>query len=722
VSLLDTLGTAVFRHRRAVLALSGAFLAIAIALLLRGGPLSSGSISGLPAERAQRVADEILGRPSDTTFIAIFEPRVAAKDPARFSEELGRTLHELRKDPRVASAVSPFEAAGRAPEPSAAKARAAAVAFVTLRGDFHQALHAYPDVRARLSSKTLTITCTGQLPFMHDLNRTLEQDLVRAELISLPVAVLVLLIVFRTLVAAVLPVGVGALAVTGGIAILLGFSHHTEIAQYAINVCSLIGLGLAIDYSLMIVSRYREELALGRDYAEALRRALARAGRVVTFSGLAVATGLSGLLFFHGSYLFTMGVGGAIVVALSVIFALTFLPALLAVLGSRIHAGRLPGVRTAPPTERWHALALFVMKRPLAVLVPTLAVLLALGAPFLHLRLASADVRVLPPEVEARRGLDLLRAHFPELSATPIEVVVEFPPTFALPAERERALADLSGRIARIPGVARVESAQKSLDGARAALIHVLGTAPPDSEAARRIVRTIKSYGPIADGRVLVAGQTAHDLDATDYILSRVPYAVGVVVGATVVVLFLLLRSVVLPIKAVVMNFLSIAGAFGVVVWIFQDGHAFVREPRPLEPALPVLLFCILFGLSMDYEVLMLSRMKECYARTKDNTLSVAEGLEKSAGLITSAAAIMVAVFSAFALARVVLIQAVGFGMALAVLLDATIVRILLVPATMRLFGDLNWWAPRVLGGPRHEKRGPFSHPRIPLPAGRGNP
>ena len=699
---------------------SGLFLGFAIVLLLRGGPLTSGSIRGLPSERAQRIVDEMLGRPSDTTFVVIFQARDRKENAFEASEAMRGALRRLRSDARVAAVVSPLEAAAAPIGESRAKAPPLAIAFVTLRGDFRQALLAYPGVRSLLVSETLDTTCTGQLPFMHDLNSTLEQDLIRAELVSLPVALLVLLVVFRTLVASALPVGVGALAVAGGIALLFGLSHHVDIAQYAINVCSLIGLGLAIDYSLFMVSRYREELRLGYGYAEALRRAVASAGRVVAFSGLAVGTGLSGLLFFDRSYLFTMGVGGTIVVLLSVLFALTFLPALLAVLGPRIHAGRIPWLRPAPGTARWHALALFVMKRPLAVLVPTLVLLIALGAPFLHLRLASADARVLPRDVEARRGLELLSTNFPELAATPIELVAEFPPAPALAGEREEALHDLARFIARVPGVSRVEGPRLSAGGARAALIHVLTTEPPESETARRIVRALQSYGPIADGRVLVAGQTANDLDATDYILSRAPYAVAVIVGVTLIVLFLLLRSVVLPIKAVLMNFLSIAGSFGATVWIFQDGHGFVSEPRPLEPALPVLLFCILFGLSMDYEVLMLSRMKECYARTFDNTLSVAEGLEKSAGLITSAAAIMVAVFSAFALARVVLIQAVGFGMALAVLLDATVVRILLVPATMRLFGDLNWWAPRVLGGNSHEKRGPFPHARVPVPAGPG--
>jgi RND superfamily putative drug exporter len=235
--------------------------------------------------------------------------------------------------------------------------------------------------------------------------------------------------------------------------------------------------------------------------------------------------------------------------------------------------------------------------------------------------------------------------------------------------------------------------------GARTVLFDVMTDEAPESDAARAIVRALRVDRAVADGTLLVGGQTANDLDTTRYVLDRAPRVVAFVVVVTFVVLFVLLGSILLPIKAVVMNFLSIAGSFGALVWIFQEGHAFVDAPRPLEPSLPVLLFCALFGLSMDYEVLMLSRMKEAYDRTGDDRGCVAEGLEKSAGLITSAAAIMVAVFSAFALAHVVLIQAVGLGMALAVALDATLVRVLVVPATMRLLGHLNWWAPRSLAG-----------------------
>jgi RND superfamily putative drug exporter len=390
-----------------------------------------------------------------------------------------------------------------------------------------------------------------------------------------------------------------------------------------------------------------------------------------------------------------MGLGGVLVVALAVVFALTFLPALLAVLGDAIHAGRLP--LAVPPTGRfWHTAAKGVMKRPLVFLLPTLGLLLVMGVPFLHIRLATADVRVLSSASEARRAYDTLRAHFPDMAGNRITLAVSFPGAPVMRGDRVAAIEALTRRIEALPHVVHVESPLRDPlpVGADALVLYVITDTASDSERSRDVVRALRADPFVADGSLSVGGDTAKDIDTTAYVLARVPRAVALVVGAMTVVLFLLLGSVVLPIKAVIMNFVSIAGSFGALVWVFQDGHLFVREPRPVEPSLPILLFCVLFGLSMDYEVLMLSRMKESYARTGDNTAAVADGLEKSAGLITSAAAIMVSVFGAFALASVVLVQAVGFGMSLAVALDATLVRVLLVPSTMRLFGHLNWWAP----------------------------
>jgi uncharacterized membrane protein YdfJ with MMPL/SSD domain len=343
------------------------------------------------------------------------------------------------------------------------------------------------------------------------------------------------------------------------------------------------------------------------------------------------------------------------------------------------------------------------------------------------LRMMASDVRVLPAEAEARRGYDLLRRDFPDEATNHIPVALAFPTSPALDPSRVEALYDLVLKASRLPFVTGVqgiidptlpiaredwpgvvlspppeiattmEMAERLSVGDRTVLFDVTTDEAPESPAARAIVRALRSNRAVADGTLYVGGQTANDVDTTRYVLERAPRVVGFVVAVTYVVLFLLLGSVVLPIKAVLMNFLSIAGSFGALVWIFQEGHLFVDAPRPLETSLPILLFCTLFGLSMDYEVLMLTRMKEAYDRTGDDRGCVAEGLEKSAGLITSAAAIMITVFSAFAFAHVVLIQAVGLGMALAVAIDATLVRLLVVPATMRLLGHLNWWAPRPL-------------------------
>ncbi len=330
--------------------------------------------------------------------------------------------------------------------------------MVSLKGDFKEALGRYPAVRARLQSPSLTVTCTGKVPFMDDFDRVLEHDVIRAELLSLPLALLVLVLVFRTVVAAALPVGVGALSVVGGVAVVLGLSHVADIAEYTINVCSLIGLGVAIDYSLFTVSRYREELAAGHGYPEALARALDGAGRVVCFSGLALGTGLGGLLFFGGSFLWAMGIGGAVVVALAIVFALTFLPALLAVLGPRIHAWPLPISRFGPSEGFWHRAAAWVMRRPVSILVPTLALLAVMGSPFLRLEMTEADVRVLALDVEARQGYEILKRDFPELGDNRVVLAVRFPTSPALTPERIGALFDLSQRVSAIPHVTMVES------------------------------------------------------------------------------------------------------------------------------------------------------------------------------------------------------------------------------------------------------------------------
>jgi RND superfamily putative drug exporter len=727
---MGRLGAFAYHRREAILVAACVWFAVALILLARGGRLSTGAIHGLEAERAAHLAETVVGRSTETTLVVIFTSATAEPADPEFVSAMDRALAPLANDPRVRSVTTPANAGALMAARMIDAPSNAAFALVSFAGDLAEAAASYRALRSTLRSDTLTITCTGHVAFMRDLDRILEHDLVRAEAVSLPICVLLLCAVFGSLVAASLPVCVGALAVVSGIAAVTVLSRFMELAQYTINVCSLIGLGVAIDYCLFIVSRYREELAAGQSYEGALERSLETAGRVVLFSGFAVTSGLAGLFFFPGSYLLAMGLGGAIVVGFAVLAALTVLPALLAALGPRIHYGRLRRLpRLASPIgdRFWHRTAERVMRHPVRVLVPALAVLLVLGAPFLRLRMMASDVRVLPAEAEARAGYELLRHDFPDEGANHIPVAVEFPTAPALDARRVEALYDLVVRATRVPFVTGVEGiidptlpvpreawpgvvlspppeiattmegAKHLSVGGKTVLFDVVTDEAPESPRARAIVRALRADRAVADGTLFVGGQTANDVDTTTYVLERAPRVVGFVVIVTYVVLFLLLGSVVLPVKAVLMNFLSIAGSFGALVWIFQEGHLFVDAPRPLEPSLPVLLFCALFGLSMDYEVLMLTRMKEAFERTGDPVGCVAEGLEKSAGLITSAAAIMIAVFSAFAFAHIVLIQAVGLGMALAVALDATLVRVLVVPATMRLLGHLNWWAPRSL-------------------------
>lgn len=721
--MFGALASFIYKHRWGVLIGASLFLLAAVAMVLRGGKLTGGSFGDREAERTQKLVEQVLGFSNDTTFVVVFQSEELDPTQAPFQQAMAAALEPLERDPNVLAVVPPQKASVLFAEAMVDPETHAALALVSVKGEFKEALTRYPSIRKQLRSDELTITCTGKLPFMDDFDRVLAHDVIRAELVSLPLALLVLLLVFRTAVAAALPVGVGALAVVGGIAVVLGLSHAMDMAEYTVNVCSLIGLGVAIDYSLFMVTRYREELAAGHDYPRALSLALERAGRVVCFSGLVLVTGLSGLFFFKGSFLFAMGIGGTVVVLLAIVFALTFLPALLAVLGPRIHAWGLPLGRVGPSESFWHRASTWVMRRPIAVLIPTLALLAWISAPFLRLEMTEADVRVLEQDVEARKGFEILKRDFPEFGNNRVVMAVEFPTAPALNEERIGALYDFTQRVAGMPHVtevqsivsrggvskarfqrylldppaaykAQIESAKQATVGDRVVIVYALLDTPPEAHESYAVVRQLRSDPAVLDGRLYVGGPTASNLDATEFVRDKTPQAIGFVMSVTFVILFLLLGSVLLPLKAIVMNLVSVAGSFGALVWIFQEGHLGIAAPRPVEHALPVLLFCVLFGLSMDYEVLMLSRIKETWEKTGDNTLAVSEGLAKTAGLITSAAAIMIVVFAAFALARVVLIRAVGFSMALAVLIDATFVRLLLVPATMRLFGRWNWWAP----------------------------
>src|SRR5438094_1592740 len=571
----------------------------------------------------------------------------------------------------------------------------------------------------------------GPMAVNHDFTEMVKDDLRRAELVVLPLVLVFLVVVFGSVVAATLPLAVGLLGVAAGMAVTGILARVMPVSAYAANVVSMIGLGVAIDYSLFVVSRYREELA-AHPPAQALARTLATAGRTVVFSGMTVGIGLLGMILLRMGSVSTIGIASTVVVGFAVLYSLTLLPALLVILGPRVNALSLwrrparPGARS----DLWHRLATAAMARPWHVLVPVVLVLVVLGLPFRHIHLGTPDVSTLPEKAESRRGQGLLAREFPQLEPNSIVVVLRYPDRSGLTPARVDELYALSRWLARLPDVARVDSvvdldpritpeqyrqmaaapremlppplreAFERMVGPRVTMLVAQTPLAVDSQEARALVKTIRREHPPVAAEVLVTGRTAYDVDFVALVSRVAPGAVAFVLAATFVALFLLLGSVLLPLKAVVMNCLSVTASYGALVWIFQDGHFkdwLGFTPGPIEPVIPLIMFCVLFGLSMDYEVLLLSRTHEEFERTRDNDRAVVASLAATGRLITGAALIMATVFFGFGAARAVMIKEMGVGMGIAIVMDATVIRALLVPATMRLLGEWNWWAPRPL-------------------------
>ncbi len=733
-------GRIVYRFRWVTLIGSGVLLAASLVSLMMGGTLQSGGplTSNLESFQAYRLINsEFNGgttKATTSTFDLIFKSNTMSVSDPGYKDAVNTAMGPIQNDSRIVRITSPYNV----PTPQAAQSLTSrdgheALVLVEINSTGQQAWKDYDALRGQVNSSALTVTGTGFVPINHAFNTTLESDLQRAEYVSLPITLLLLILIFATVVAAGLPLGVGILTIVGGLGATFFLNRFTDVSQYALNIVTLIGLGVSIDYSLFIVNRFRDELKLGASREDAISKAMATAGRAITFSGLTAAVGISAMLFYQGTFMASMGAAGAIVIAIAVLYGLTFLPAMLSIIGPGVNRLRVPFFRrsTSSGGGFWHGLASWVMKRPVVVLVPTVTFLVIAATPFFQLRMANGNVDMLPSRLEARQGFDRLVADFPGQDQTTFDVVVNYPDGSPLTANRIAAQYALDRRIAAIPGVLHTTSiydldpklglydyeqlytgdpsripagAQQLMAGTvgkHIVVIHATSNSTESSDAARNIVKGMRADQGVGDGgRVLIGGQTAVDIDVIKFIVDRTPLAVGVVVLVTYLLLFLQTGSVVLPLKAVILNFLSIGASFGALVFIFQQGHfsnLLGFTPQSLDPSIPVILFSIVFGLSMDYEVLIVSRIHEEYVRTGNNTLAVANGLERTGRLITGAAAIMFTVFLAFGLAEVVIIKAIGIGLAIAIAIDATIVRSLVVPAVMRLLGDANWWAPKPL-------------------------
>jgi RND superfamily putative drug exporter len=757
VSLFQRLGAFCARRRYAVVASWAVLLLLAMpfAPQLPGALRSGGfSLDDLEASRARLLLQEELGLPPSAMVIVVrSESDLRAGDP-RFELAVAQALARVPQ----AEHVSGVLAHTLVPRQVSADRRTVyeVVTLDLAPDDSPEALE--PLQQAITPVPGLSVYLAGGPAFYGDIQVLSERDLQRSEFISLPLAALALLLVFGTVVAAGVPIVIGGTAVVVALAALFFVAQQTPLSIFVLNLATLLGLGLGVDYALLMTSRFREELrsrgggrtpegAIDRPSVdEAVWATVATAGRAVFFSGLTVLLGLIGLVLFEFMVLRSVGIAGAAVVGLAVAAAVTLLPAGLAILGPRIDSLpiRLPARLRRRVSEEglaaddgrvadggWARLARRVMARPLMFFLPTLALLLILGFPFLNVRFNAPDASILPPGVPSRQAYDLLVTEFGEGEFAPLSLAITTERPVTHP-DTVGALYDYSRRLAADPRVSRVEGmvdVDPRLGREQYQLLYAAPGGPADRFVADVLSRTTRTnlaaftvytpYGPnraeaqvlVEDMRdpssalappagttVLVGGGAAEVRDVVNRIAADFPRSAAFILISTFLVLFVLLRSVVLPAKALIVNGLSITASFGALVWIFQDGNlSALLGFTPLgfvETTLPVILFCVLFGLSMDYEVFLLSRMKEVFDKTGDNREAVARGMERSGRIVTSAALIVVVVAGSFAFADIVLIKALGLGVAIAVALDATVVRALLVPSTMRLLGNWNWWLP----------------------------
>ena len=735
MSPFDRLGRFVARRARLVIGAWGVLIVLALPLAPQApGALSAGGFinDNLESAHAKAVLEAELGAPPSALVVVFSSPTLEAGTPA-FELGAAAAMRDIPGATHVARVVSHLL---QPRQVSADRHTAYDIVLLDLPPD--DSPKALPVLRAALrDAPGLTVELAGGPAFYGDVQTVSEHDLQRSEIISLPLAALALLLVFGSVVAAGVPLVVGGASVLIALAGVFLIASVIPMSIFVLNLATLLGLGLGVDYSLLMTSRFREELAkrpAGAEdaVAEAVRITVATAGRAVFFSGLTVLLGLLGLVLFEFMILRSVGIAGALVVGLAVLAALTLLPAVLAVVGPNLDRFAVRKVAARVEGDgSWARLAHRVMRRPLAFLIPTLALLLVLGSPFLHVRFNAPDASILPPGVPSRAAFDRLEAEFGEGAFAPISIAIRTKGA-ATTVDNLASLYDYSRRLAADPRVRRVDSlvdVDPRLTVEQYQLLYGDPNGPRDRFVATALAATTRGdltaftlttpFGPNrAEGRglvedlrdpkgrlapprgvtILVGGGAADVADVVDGVAADFPRTALFILITTYVVLFALLRSVVLPAKALVMNTLSITASFGALVWIFQDGNlSALLGFQPLgfvETTQPVILFCVLFGLSMDYEVFLLTRMRESWEATGDNPTAVAHGLERSGRIVTSAALIVIVVAGSFAFADIVLIKALGVGIAIAVALDATVVRALLVPATMRLLGRWNWWLP----------------------------
>jgi RND superfamily putative drug exporter len=704
-----------------LLAVAGAYGRSAVDHL----PTAGLEVIGSESARVREEAARRFGIGSADVVVLYRNPTGDVRDP-RFGSLLIDGLDAVLADPGVLGATTLYDTDDPA---LASRDGRETLVTIALAGTSSEKLAAFRRIEPLLRAvePEAEATIGGLVPLSGTLQDVARVDAVRAELLALPIALVLTLLFFRSVVAALLPVGIGAFSLALSAAAMRLGTHFTEISIFALNVGAFLGLGLSIDYALLIVQRFREESAHRASPAEALAATLDTAGRAVFVSGLAVAISLLALFPVPMVVLRSLALGGSGVVASALLGALLLLPALLAWLGpnvNRLAVGRAP--EQIAPSPFWRRVGLLSMRHPLAVLALCVGVLGALASPALRMQAAMPDSRALPPGSDARRIDEALSdpARFDPGGAAAIPILVETPGPVLAP-ENLRAVRAFAARVEALPEVTRVRSAfaeldpdlpaadlerraareptasllRRTVDGAAALLVveHPHAWRSPESAALVRALRALPHEG-LARG---VGGSTAQMVDQVEALRRHGGFSVAAIATLSFAILFLAFRSIAVPLKAIAMNVLSVGASYGLLVLVFQDGHGLRwlgLEPLDgIDSTVPLVMFAVIFGLSMDYEVFLLSRIREEWLRTGDNRESVVQGLARTGRIITSAALILLVVVGAFAAGELVYVKQMGLGMAAAIALDVTLVRALLVPATMQLLGDWNWWLPPFL-------------------------
>jgi len=746
--MLTRLGHLTVRHRRLVLVAAAILFAVSGAF---GGSaaehLSSGGFDD-PASESVRADDALLevfdsGTPN---LVLLVTAESGTVDDAAVAAAGAALTEELAGEDHVSNVASYWSLGSPPPLRNVDSTRALVLARIDGTQDEVNERVATITPRYQREGGGIRVQVGGFAEVFHEVGTTIEDDLVRAETIALPITLVLLLLVFGSVVASSLPLAIGALSVVGTLTVLRLLSTVTEVSIFSLNLTTAMGLGLAIDYALFVVSRYREELRAGHAPEEAVVRTVRTAGRTVAFSAVTVAASLCALLVFPLAFLRSFAYAGVAVAFLAGAFSVVVLPAILAALGTRVDSLTIfrPSIR-GHEEGFWHRMALFVMRRPVVVAAAAIALLLFLGSPFRNINLSLPDDRVLPESAPSRQVSDVLREEFSSGDPGTASVVAV---GIGDPAGRTAEIDAYAQALAALPGVARVDAVTgtycgeglaelgctpgqvvvpggtgryttfATTEGGGATFLGVVPHVEPLSDEGEDLVADIRDTPAPFDTDV--TGLSAQLVDTKAALFAKLPLAAGIIALVTFLVLFLQFGSVVIPLKAIVLNLLSLSATFGAMVWVFQDGHLSgaldFTAIGTIDSTTPILMFCVAFGLSMDYEVFLLSRIKEEYDRTGDNELSVARGLERTGRIVTAAALLIAVVFIAFATSDVTFIKLFGVGLTLAVLMDAFVIRGTLVPAFMRLAGEWNWWAPGPLRR-LHDRIGISEHVDLDGPA-----